>query len=297
MTALGGVPRTRSKGTAGRNVCNHAWSLRVDGRGRPYPAHICSQLAFVFPGQGSQSVGMGRALAVDIAGRRGRLRRRRRGPRRADQRAGLGWPGRAPRPDREGPAGHPGHLDRDPRGAPRALGARRARGAAAGVRGRAFDGPVLGARRGRRPVARRRRPPRARAWPADAGVRAGTRRGDGRADRARRRTTPRAGRRGLAARRVRRRQPQRPGPGRRLGRAAGDRGRRRARPVARREAGDRPAGLGRGPLPADGRGGRRDARRAGRDRRSPTRRSRSWPMPTAGRSRRPRAAAPSSSST
>ena len=79
---------------------------------------------------------------------------------------------------------------------------------------------------------------------------------------------------GLAARRLRRRQPQRPGPGRRLGRAPGHRGRRRARQVARRQARHRAAGLGRGPLPAHGRGGRRDARRP-----SPASRSTTRPSP------------------
>ena len=78
-------------------------------------------------------------------------------------------------------------------------------------------------------VARRRRPARPRARPADAGVRPGPRRRDGRAHRPRRCATPRAGRRRLGARRLRRRQPQRPGPGRRLGRAAGHRGGRGAR--------------------------------------------------------------------
>ena len=55
-----------------------------------------------------------------------------------------------------------------------------------------------------------------------------------------------------------------PGPGRRVRRAAGGRGGARAGPRARRQAGDRAAGLGRGPLAADGRGGRRDADRARR---------------------------------
>ena len=36
-----------------------AWAAR-----RAYPAQRCSTLAFVFPGQGSQSVGMGQALAA-----------------------------------------------------------------------------------------------------------------------------------------------------------------------------------------------------------------------------------------
>ena len=58
------------------------------------------------------------------------------------------------------------------------------------LRGRPLDGPVLGARRRRRPVARGRRPPRPRARPADAGLRPGPRRRDGRAHRPRRRELP-----------------------------------------------------------------------------------------------------------
>ena len=110
-------------------------------------------------------------------------------------------------------------------------------------------------------------------------------------------TTARAGRGCLRARRLRRRQPQRPGPGRRVGRAPGHRGGCRDREVPRRQAGDRPAGVGRGPLPAHERGGRRDARGA---RRRPVRgseRSRSSPTPTPTRSRRPTPAGPSSSNT
>ena len=108
-----------------------------------------------------------------LARRRRRLRRRRRGPRRTDQRARLGRPGRAPRPDRERPAGAPGHLDRDPRGAPRALGAPRASrrptpAFAAGHSMGQYSALVAAGAL----VARRRRPARPRARPADAGVRA-----------------------------------------------------------------------------------------------------------------------------
>ena len=81
-----------------------------------------STLAFVFPGQGSQVVGMGTPAGEDLARRRRRLRGSRRHPRRTAQPPRLGRPGRGARPDRQRPAGAPGRLDRvpaRPRGAAR----------------------------------------------------------------------------------------------------------------------------------------------------------------------------------
>ena len=101
------------------------------------------------------------------------------------------------------------------------------------------------------------RPPRPRARPPDAGVGRRARGADGRRSSAW--TTPRspsssARRR---ARRVRRREPQLPGPGRGVGRARRRRGGARDRQGAGREARDRAPGQRRGPLAADGRGRRR----------------------------------------
>ena len=61
------------------------------------PFVVMSLLAFVCPGQGSQTVGMGRALAAEIAGRRRRLRGRRRGTRLPISE--LAWEGPAERLD------------------------------------------------------------------------------------------------------------------------------------------------------------------------------------------------------
>ena len=250
-----------------------------DGRSTAYASSM-QQLAFVFPGQGSQSVGMGRTLADGSPAAAAVFAA-------ADPALGepisdarLGRAGRAARPDRERPAGDPGHLDRDPRSAPRALGSRRSRRPRAGLRGRPFDGPVLGPRRGRRARSRRRHPARARTRPPDAGVRAGSRRGDGRAHRTRRRAPPRAGRRRLDST-ASSSSPTATRPGQVVvsGERAGDRGRGGARQVARREARHRAAGLRRGPLPAHGRGGRRDAGGPRRRRVRAIPPSRSWPTP------------------
>ena len=164
---------TRQAYGRARNVCNRACeSLATPALGA-YPAARCHSSPSSFPARARSPSGMGRALAATLAGRRRRLRRRRPRPRRADQRARLGRPGRAARPDRERPAGA-----RSPTSIA-ILAALRERWAAAGLRaprpglrGRPLDGPVLGPRRGRGHLARRRRPARARARPTDAGVRA-----------------------------------------------------------------------------------------------------------------------------
>ena len=65
-------------------------------------------VAFTFPGQGSQAVGMGKALADAFSGGARRLRRGRRRARREALRDHLGGPGRDADADRERPAGADG---------------------------------------------------------------------------------------------------------------------------------------------------------------------------------------------
>ena len=216
-----------------------------------------------------------------LAGRGRGLRRGRRGARRADQPARLRGPGRGARPDRERPAGAPGDVDRLSRGAPRALGRPRHRASEPGVRGRPFDGPVQRARRGRRPrpratgsassasaAARCRRPGRAGTarWPRSSASTT-------RASRSSSREASAHGVFGVANRNA-------PGQvvvsGERPAIEAGAEIAKRARGAE----GDRPAGLGRRPLAAHGRGGRGDARRSSPASSSPTRTRRCSPTPT-----------------
>ena len=151
---------------------------------------VMSQIAFVFPGQGSQFVGMGRGLAETSPAAAAVFAT-------ADEALGehhlpprLGGSRGGPQPDRERAAGAPRRLDRLPRGRPRAL--ERTRGGHPGprLRRRPLDGPVHGARRRRRTRPRRRRPPGAHPRPADAGVGSRPRGPDGRDHRPRRRPAP-----------------------------------------------------------------------------------------------------------
>ena len=178
-------------------------------------------------------------------------------------RARLGRPGRATSTGPRTPSRRSSPPRSRPRGAARALGAPRAStrptpAFAAGHSMGQYSALVAAGAL----VARRRRPPRARARPADAGVR--RRAATARWPRSSASTTPRLPElvaRRVGARRLRRRQPQR-ARARSSSRASGPpiEAGARARQGARRQAGDRAAGLGRRPLAADGRGRRRDAR-------------------------------------
>ena len=223
-----------------------------------------SHLAFVFPGQGSQSVGMGRSPRRGLPRRRGCLRRR--GPALGTPISALAWDGPAERLDLTENA-QPAILATSIA----ILAALRERWAAEGL---AAPTPAFAAGHsmgqysalvaagaldledGVRLVRERGRLMQASGQGRDGAMAALIGLDDAR--------LPELVDGGLAARRLRRRQPQRPRPGRRLGRAPGHRGRRRARQVARCQARDRPARLGRRALAADGRGGRGDARRPGR---------------------------------
>ena len=142
-----------------------------DGRAAPQlpPTHpgVMTNFAFVFPGQGSQSVGMGRALAAASPGRRGRLRRP---PTRPSASPSRRSPGRAPRSSSTGPRtpSRRSSRRRSPTSPPPTSG-RAARGhdaAEPALLRRPLDGPVLGDGRVERADAR----PTASASSASAGV-------------------------------------------------------------------------------------------------------------------------------
>ncbi len=134
---------------ARRNACKRARESAATQRRSGYPSPRCRQFAFVFPGQGSQTVGMGRDLAASSPAAAAVFAA-------ADAALGepisaLAW---------EGPAER---LDRTENAQPALLAASiailealRERWAADGVaaparlRRRPLDGPVHGARRGRR---------------------------------------------------------------------------------------------------------------------------------------------------
>ena len=179
-----------------------------------------------------------------LAGRRGRLRRGRRRARRADQPPRLGRSGRGARPDRERPAGA-ARRPRSPtsrrvreRGPPLGIEARRRRSPPAtrwaSTRRSSRPGSISLAD-GLRLVRERGRLMQASGAGRDGAMAAIIGLDDARAAGARRA--------GVGPRHLRRREPQRPGPGRRVRRARRDRGGRRDREGARRPQGDRAAGL------------------------------------------------------
>ena len=104
--------------------------------------------AFVFPGQGSQAVGMGKALAEAFRAGAGGVRRGRRGARRKAHRDHVGRAGRQADADRERAAGADGGVARGDARA-RSRGRRRSEARRA-IRRRPFARRIFGAGGGRR---------------------------------------------------------------------------------------------------------------------------------------------------
>ena len=186
----------------------------------------------------------------------------------------LGRPGRAARPDRECPARDPRHLDRDPRRAARALGRRRPDRAACrrsspghsmGQYSALVAAGALSLEDGVRLVRERGRLMQASGQGRDGAMAALIGLDDDRLPE----LVAGASAHGVFV------VANRNAPGQVVvsGERAGHRGRRRARQGPRRQARDRAAGLGRGPLAADGRGGRGHARARSPTSSSTTRRS------------------------
>ena len=206
------------------------------------PSATMNQIAFVFPGQGSQFVGMGRALAETSPAAAAVFAA-------ADAALGepisrLAWEGpeEDAEPDRERAAGAPRRLDRLPRGRPRAVERRSSvdipdPAFAAGHSMGQYTALVAAGALDLADAVRLVRT-RGQLMQASGAGREGRMAAIIGLDDAR---LPELVAAGVRARHLRRREPQLARPGRGLGRAAGRGGRPRHRPGARRQARHRAA--------------------------------------------------------